>query len=250
MNFTKPKILAFSLLCLLPVALMILGARQLLFSSRLFNLTFALSFIVLPVFTILLFALVLYLVNKRFARIILNTLVFILFVVLFFTISAFGLTERLYLYENEQVKSHYTQNVLCMPALSEFSNTEKLEFYNYTSYGLFGIIDYDTDTLICKYSEDEYLTHKKLLDKKYIYQNNLLDDSEYSNNPVAKINGYVFRALSSDEYELTYPKEIVFTATNDEENEILYMYFYDIELDYIESLEEFILNDCGFKYVR
>ena len=74
----------------------------------------------------------------------------------------------------------------------------------------------------------------------------------YTCNPFAKINDYSFRVLDiNEEYslEIDYPKRLVFIATNDQDNSISYTAFYDDDLDYIESLEEFLLNDCGWKYI-
>ena len=69
---------------------------------------------------------------------------------------------------------------------------------------------------------------------------------------MAKIDGYIFRMLSFDEYgdELYFPKHIIFVGYSDESNEIIYGEFNDIELDFIESLEDFIQDDCCWKYIR
>ena len=72
----------------------------------------------------------------------------------------------------------------------------------------------------------------------------------YACEPTAEINGYLFRALSIDEYELNYPKNMVLIATNADENEIVYMNFCDDDLDYIEVLDEFINDECGWKHIR
>lgn len=248
---SKSQIIAFSLWILLPVLIIILSIRA-LFGNLLFNLTVALSYFVLPIFVILLFALVSFLIKKRFVRILLSVLILIAYILSFFAVGVFGLFEELDVYENEEIQSHYSANVECMPSLSELSYAETLQYYDYFSTTLAGFITCDSDTLICQYSEDEYLLQKELLDEKLVFQNEPLqaiaDETEC--DPVVKVNGYTFRALSIDRYNLIYPKEFTFIATNDEKNEILYMYFYDIELDYIESMEEFILNDCGFKHIR
>lgn len=39
-------------------------------------------------------------------------------------------------------------------------------------------------------------------------------------------------------------------ATNDATREIVYLFFFDDDLDYIEDLDEFIRNDCGWKHIR
>jgi len=92
------------------------------------------------------------------------------------------------------------------------------------------------------------MSQKALLDTTYTFQNDPMSVDEYTCEPTAKINGYLFRALSIEEYELYYPKRVILIATNDEENEIVYMVFYDDDLDYIESLPDFINNECGWKH--
>jgi hypothetical protein len=50
--------------------------------------------------------------------------------------------------------------------------------------------------------------------------------------------------------EFNYPKRLMFVATNDETNEIVYLSFYDDDLDYIVSLGDFLIDDCGWKHIR
>ena len=248
----KSQIIAFSLLSLLPAVLIVMVLRTLIFGNLLFNLTVALTYFIVPAVIILLFALVCFFAKKRFLKILLSALIFVLFISSFPVAGFFGIFEELDVYKNEEVQSHYSVNVERMPSLADISQAESIEYYDYHSSMLAGFITCDCDTLICKYSNDEYLLQKELLDKKYVFQNEPLTTmpDEPECKPTVEVNGYTFRALSVDEYELFYPKEVSFIATNDEENEILYMSFYDDDLDYIESMEEFILNDCGFKHIR
>ncbi|MBQ4120656.1 MAG: hypothetical protein IJD35_01440, partial [Clostridia bacterium] len=62
---------------------------------------------------------------------------------------------------------------------------------------------------------------------------------------------YSFRTLDVNEYgsEIQYPQRMVFIATNDQSNSIAYTAFYNNDLDYIESLEAFLLRDCGWKHI-
>ncbi|MBQ8057684.1 MAG: hypothetical protein IJ275_05050 [Ruminococcus sp.] len=251
-RFSKSQIISFILLSLLPAVLIVMTQIKLLFGNLLFNLTVALTYYIIPAVIILLFALVCFLVKKRFLKILLSVLIFALFISSFLVAGIFGIFEELDVHKNEKVQSHYSANVECMPSLSELSQTESIEYYDYHSSMLAGFVTCDCDTLICQYSEDEYLLQKELLDENYVFQKEPLIamPDEPKCEPVIEVDGYTFRALSVDGYSLIYPKEVIFIATNDKKNEILYMYFCDIELDYIESMEEFILNDCGFKHIR
>lgn len=103
----------------------------------------------------------------------------------------------------------------------------------------------DVNALICAYDEDTYSQQKALLEEKYVFQTDAV-----KGEATAEVDGYYFRMLSKNEYEMNYPKEVVLIATNDETNEIVYMSFYDDDLDYIDSLDEFILEDCGWQYIR
>ena len=67
-------------------------------------------------------------------------------------------------------------------------------------------------------------------------------------DPTVELDGYFFRTLSIEEFN--YPKRLMFVATNDETNEIVYLSFYDDDLDYIVSLGDFLSDDCGWKHIR
>jgi hypothetical protein len=72
--------------------------------------------------------------------------------------------------------------------------------------------------------------------------------SGYECEPVVELDGYTFRTLSLEDFN--YPKRLMFVATNDDTKQIVYLSFYDDDLDYIVSLEEFLMDDCGWKHIR
>ena len=47
-----------------------------------------------------------------------------------------------------------------------------------------------------------------------------------------------------------YPKSMVLIGTNDETHEIVWSYYDDDDLDWIPDPQEFLLEDCGWKYIR
>lgn len=246
-RFAKSQIIALVFLSLLPIGVIIFGIKSLI-TGTLVNFSFLLAFFIFPVLTIVLFALILFLIRKRSVKIGLCIFVLFLYMCSFGFINTFGLYEELSLYENEEIKTNYTENEL-MPPLSDIANPEKLEYYEYFSSQM-GFFTCDADVLICKYDYRTYKLQKALLDEKYVFQNGPMSVYEYDCTSVVEIDGYVFRALSIEEYDLYYPKEVVIIATNDTEKEIVYMCFYDDDLDYIDSLEEFIMSDCGWKHIR
>ena len=56
--------------------------------------------------------------------------------------------------------------------------------------------------------------------------------------------------MDSDIYRLMYPKSMVLIGTNDETHEIVWSYYDDDDLDWIPDPQEFLLEDCGWKYIR
>ena len=57
-------------------------------------------------------------------------------------------------------------------------------------------------------------------------------------------------SVEDERYGYSYPKKMGFVGTNDQTCEIVYLSFADDDLDYIESLSDFISNSCGFKHIR
>ena len=92
-----------------------------------------------------------------------------------------------------------------------------------------------------------------MLEKRCVFREEPLTASEYSCAPIKIIEGYHFRLLAEcedPEQHLDYPKRMFFVITNDTTREIGYLYFHDFDLDYIISMTDHILNDCGWKYIR
>ena len=75
-------------------------------------------------------------------------------------------------------------------------------------------------------------------------------DDRTNQERTTDIDGYSFRMLSTDEYDMNYPKDVALIATNDETKEIVYLSFHDQDIDYIDSMDKFILDDCGWKHIR
>lgn len=176
----------------------------------------------------------------------------IIFSFLVMTISALGYFESIRSYKNDKVTEKYSaisNEHLLMPKLDKIAQPESIEYHSYYST-FFIYFTCESETLICKYNEQDYNQQKKFLNEKYIFQQEKPIESGYSCEPVAEIDGYTFRFLSIDEYDLLYPKDLYFIATNDSTHEIVYMSFYDDDLDYITSTVNFINNSCGWKHIR
>lgn len=126
--------------------------------------------------------------------------------------------------------------------------TTNVEHYHVSSFAF--IFSSETDYLICQYSQEEYETQKNRLNSVYTFQTETIKDRYSSCEPTAEIDGYQFKMLSIEQSEYGYPKNVYLIGYSDAAREIVYLEFYDIDLDYIRSLKEFIIDECGWKYIR
>ena len=91
------------------------------------------------------------------------------------------------------------------------------------------------------------------MEQTYVFQKEVISRYEKQCEPTAQIAGYTFRMVSVDgeyEEELRYPNRMILIATNDETRELVYIAFYDSDLDVIHSLSGFITEYCGWEYIR
>ncbi len=246
-NITKKRILALFITNIIPLSAIIFGI-DLLTDNFIVKSSYIISYFILPVLAISLSCFILFSDKRRSFKFIVLAMVLLVFTIIFCATVLIEKHEQIRKFENEEVGLHYTETIqTAMPSLSAISQPINIEYYNYFSSQL-GIFTCEADFLICKYDEKEYLEQKELLSKKYIFQSDSITTYDYETT--VELDGYCFRLLSIDEYEMNYPKSIVFIGTSDIENEIVYMYFCDDDLDYIESLSDFINEDCGWKHIH
>ena len=252
-RISKKRVIIFFITAILPILSIALGCL-LLFADTLFNMAFFITHVAIPTISIAFLAMIIFSKRRVVVKTLLTIFVLFAFIVSFLISSMVGTFEMLTYKSDDEIGQTYTdvcQNFDSMPTLEEVGNYTKVEHYDYFS-SCFGIFTCDADTLIVHYDSTEYQKQKNLLDNKYVFQKGEMMSCGYTCNPFAKINDYSFRVLDiNEEYglEIDYPKRLVFIATNDQDNSISYTAFYDDDLDYIESLEEFLLNDCGWKHI-
>lgn len=253
-RITKHRMIAFLAALLIPTLAMALGVILLL-TDILWNISFIVSFLVLPAGMILLLALLMFSNKKRFLKVILTLLLMTAFIIVFLGATVFGKFEALSLYTDEELAEHYAKvenNFAPMPTLSQIGDPTETAYYDYF-LSLMGIFTWDADYLICRYDATAYNEQIRLINDRYIFQQDDIITHGYCCEPIATINGYTFRMLPVEgEYgaELQYPKRLVFIATNAEIGEIIYLSFYNDDLDYIDSTVNFIYEDCGWKHIR
>lgn len=252
-HFTGKRIFAFIISILPPIGAVALGIL-LLSGDAIFNKAFVITYIIVPISAVALLAIVIFATNRVALKVLLSVIVLIIFAVSFLWSSFIGLFETLSYSKNDEIGEFYAESreqFPVMPSLDGVGEYSKAEHYDYFSTACL-IFDVDADTLMLHYDAEEYEKQKALLNSKYVFQTGAASVYEYSVNPTAVIDGYTFRMLDiSDEnpYKLYYPKTMVFIVTNDEKNTISYTCFDNDDLDYIEDLEEFLKNDCGWKYI-
>ena len=110
-----------------------------------------------------------------------------------------------------------------------------------------------SDYLFCQYTPEEYALQKQQLDQTYRFREENITIDGYEFQPFVEMDGYHFRVLADDgEYDpyITYPKYMVLIGCSDEAHEIVYLSFFDTDLDYITSLPDFLNGECGWKHIR
>ena len=137
-----------------------------------------------------------------------------------------------------------------MPTTDEIGNYTKLTTEEYIH--LMPFMDKEVYILNVQYETSEYQKQKEILYTKYIYQTDFINQ-EYAELPEIfpsfLLGGYVFKTLSLENYNLTYPKQLYFIGTSDATREIIYISFSDIDLDYVyEQFNDFLKHECDWKH--
>ena len=137
-----------------------------------------------------------------------------------------------------------------VPKIDELGKYNDIEFKYYRK----NMLMFFSDAYILKvsYDAENYQKEKEDFLKNYVYETeNLIDyyGDGCSNEPNFEMDTYSFKVLSSREYGLqSYPHDIVFIGTSDEKHEIAIVYYFNSDLDYIDSsFPEFIKEECGWE---
>lgn len=250
-NAKKSEIIRLSILIAIscaPMALIVKGVKRLI-NGELITFPFTILFFVTP-FIIIISSF--YFIRDNTistgGKTFLCIITIITLSVITFLIVIFGTFKELHTYKNNQAEEKYQSITFneCsyMPTLCDMGNYSDINYYEYQSHFIIG--SPCANIVVITYDKKEYEIEKQELISKYVFQTEPIRDTETS----AIIDEYEFKMLSPDEYCDYYPKHVRFIATNDKTNEIIHIDFYDVELDYITSTEDFIKEECGFKYIR
>ena len=252
-KMTGRQKVGFCAAALLPTIWLLLGLLMVLGGS-VFTLSFILAHLLVPVLTIALLYRAIRRNEYALDRIVFSILIlagaFILAIFLM-TSGHFSIYDHakgqdaLDLYEKDI--GHYE----LMPEATDLGNPEQIE-YHYFFNQIATFFDSDCYTLICSYSPDDYATMTAELEDRYTFHTEPLDAGETDLPPLYTLDGYEFRFLEmhTDTYHLMYPKTMILIGTNDETHEIVWSCYDDDDLDYIPDPVDFLLEDCGWKYIR
>lgn len=249
---TKGRVICFVCCALLPAIGTVLGI-WILINGVLLNVGFAITYFALPMIALGLLAWCVFSGSKAWKKVILSGVILVLFVISYFWFSVFTSYVQIKHYDGADVEQRYAEiknkNTL-MPDLSGIGESVDIECHNvWIEFFMFAA---ETDYLICHYTPEEYQAQKAALETKYIFQTEFITESDVRCEPSTDVDGYQFRLLSVEEYKGTihYPKELVLIGYSDVACKIVYAAFIDLDLDYIRSLKDFVLDDCGWKYLR
>ena len=252
-KMTRWQRVGFCAAALLPTIWLLLGLLMVLGGS-VFTLSFILAHLLVPVLTIALLYRAIRRNEYALDRVVFSILIlagaFILAIFLM-TCGHFSIYDHadgesaLEMYESDI--GHYD----LMPEATDLGNPELIE-YHYFFNQIATFFDSDCYTLICAYSPEDYAAMTAGLEDRYTFHTEPLDAGETDLPPLYTLDGYEFRFLEmhTDTYHLMFPKTMILIGTNDETHEIVWSCYDDDDLDYIPDPEEFLLEDCGWKFIR
>lgn len=100
--------------------------------------------------------------------------------------------------------------------------------------------------LIVEYSGQEYENQKASIEDAYTWRTEGIEGETEKVSPVFDLDGFAFRSVAGG----FYPCEMFLVGTCDEAGEIAYIYFYDIDLDYISrDMSQFVRVETGWNKV-
>ena len=245
----------FAIDLIIPIAIFIIGILLLL-AGAVINLYHLLVFIVLPVVMVCISVLYYLVVESKFLKFLIILFLYVPIVLALFL--AFFLFSSLSLkaYDDVDELCEKYEVVQCesdfLPEINDIGDTQSLAYYHVGRF--YSIMFYsESDVLVCEYGEAEYLAQKAAIEEKYVFETRIdeRNDSydQYVCYPYAEIDGFLFRRLADEEgaeMYSSYPKEVHIVGTNDETREIVYLDFYDFDLDYISDFTRFIKVNCGW----
>ena len=132
-----------------------------------------------------------------------------------------------------------------LPSVDELGKYTDLNFKFFHK----DMLMFESDAYVLKVTYGDEVFDRQ---KDYINNNYVMQEKVYENRTEREasftLDGFYFRMLSQNEYKLYYPKTIAFIGVSEESNEIAYVFYGDVDLDYIgSSFPDFLIEDCGWE---
>lgn len=172
-----------------------------------------------------------------------------------FMVSSMFVTFYTHIHRTEpELPASYTEARERFPALPEpeaLAGFEKVMHYNYHLQQTV-LFASNADTFIFYYEAGQYERQKAQLDARYTFRQEPFIACDIPCNASAQLGHYSFRLVDDAgaySSQIDFPHKLIIVATNDRERAIAYTAFYDQDLDYVESLESFLMEYCGWKKI-
>lgn len=134
-----------------------------------------------------------------------------------------------------------------MPSVDDLGDFKYMTIHNKKNIGL--ISSTNSVSLFIKYDREAYESMCKVIDNQYEY---LKESTEYITDIVAKVNNYEIKIVKKEEifdFEdsfYDYPKAFLMIGFNEQDNSVAYFYHYDIDIDYIDNLDNYIKKEYSW----
>ncbi|MTI67986.1 MAG: hypothetical protein FH753_15495 [Firmicutes bacterium] len=141
-----------------------------------------------------------------------------------------------------------------MPNLNDLPKYQNIT-YKYTHKSIF-IFESDSVALIVNYDDKTFKKEKEKLAKKYIFLDQKYDLSAYESEVIPEyeftINSYNFNVVVGKGKDNTqFPKSFGMIGISEEKKSIAYLYFYDMDLDFIgEKNDRYPMANFVRKYFQ
>ncbi|MTI71875.1 MAG: hypothetical protein FH751_16625 [Firmicutes bacterium] len=140
-----------------------------------------------------------------------------------------------------------------MPNLDDLPEYQNIT-YKYTHRSIF-VFESDSVALIVNYDDKTFKREKQKLAGKYIFLDENYDLNDYESEDIIPeyeftINSYTFKVVVGKD-NTQFPKSFGMIGTSEEKKSIAYLYFYDMDLDYIgEKNDRYPMANFVKKYFQ
>lgn len=135
-----------------------------------------------------------------------------------------------------------------LPSISDLGNYEEISCKNIHKEVAF-LFESDAYIIRASYTPQEYKRVVASIEGEYDFEQGLIDEGGRNEKlPSFELEGFRFKLLSFEEYELEYPKQIVFVGTSPEFYEIAFVYYCDEAMVNISvPFDQFLIEECGWE---